>query len=964
MKVSKKKVVRPAFSAGSALILAVVLTSLLAIIGVLFLMASRVNKIATSAISQTRELDLAVDTVVAQIAEQLALDVPRVDANGVLQDYYDYPDDKNAWLASLEPFESDKWLHVTDLYDLFGHQPFAPLTSLDADADGDGVVDSKWVELSDITSSKGWPIYAAIRVIDNGAMLNVNTAYKFDPTEVPLLPDRIDGSSLMQINLMALASQPGEPDPTVGHESDLLEARANYGAGGVMPGDLAAYERNVVWRYGEPNGPYTPFDISDELELRYRFLVNQDDIDSRLEVLGLADNRSWGFRTIRNFRRPVEGGELDEWFITAYGGTSLDPNYAYRHIATIYNTDRIIAPDGGTMVNVNTADKYVLRNRVTAALLDAYPDFTNASAAAAQIAANLIDFRDADEIVTAVDDVDGVTYYGFERPCVYISELVYKEDLGIGGKSYAVELHRPYEQDSDPTDWRLIIDNSRVSDADDADVPVVWSGTRQFHVIRWEDANVPLSAGFGGPNSPVPPNGTEWVNPNIVLRWPVVAGADSYDVYLGIYSDAVRDANTTVDPNNVYMGRWSDAKYAPAAPLDPNKTSYYWRIDPVDAGSVIGSGQVWSFMTAVSGSGYSMTAQNVTAGWSAGDTIFDVDSVIKLKRLVPGTGDYITVDSVQITAASQQLFSPTGQARSFQRDTTLHKCIRRLWDEALTDVTSSILGYANTFKDTTSPDIMIQAHPSNVDFVCIGDIGKVFVVDANLIRALDTEATVRIDLANPNYQRIFNYLTVFDPSADGINNDGDVNSSGVEIIDESDFDGDGYPGPGDELKIPGRININTAPWYVIEQLPWMTPQIAQAIAYYRHTPQGPFRSIGQLSDVNDIAPMFSGPYFSIYHYARADGPYVGDQVGFPDLTPADGAADDLEERDLLFARISNLVTVRSDVFTAYILVRIGPDGPQKRVMAILDRSDVYPDASGRVTGRVRIRALHPVPDPR
>ncbi|GAH63524.1 unnamed protein product, partial [marine sediment metagenome] len=61
----------------------------------------------------------------------------------------------------------------------------------------------------------------------------------------------------------------------------------------------------------------------------------------------------------------------------------------------------------------------------------------------------------------------------------------------------------------------------------------------------------------------------------------------------------------------------------------------------------------------------------------------------------------------------------------------------------------------------------------------------------------------------------------------------------------------------------------------------------------------------------------------------------------------------------IFSRISNLVTVRSDVFTAYILVRIGTDGPQKRVIAILDRSDVY---SGK--DKVRLVALHYVPDPR
>jgi hypothetical protein len=67
----------------------------------------------------------------------------------------------------------------------------------------------------------------------------------------------------------------------------------------------------------------------------------------------------------------------------------------------------------------------------------------------------------------------------------------------------------------------------------------------------------------------------------------------------------------------------------------------------------------------------------------------------------------------------------------------------------------------------------------------------------------------------------------------------------------------------------------------------------------------------------------------------------------------------MEERDLIFTRISNLVTVRSDVFTAYILVRLGTSGPQKRVVAILDRSKV--NSAG---DRVRLAALYPVPDPR
>jgi hypothetical protein len=210
-------------------------------------------------------------------------------------------------------------------------------------------------------------------------------------------------------------------------------------------------------------------------------------------------------------------------------------------------------------------------------------------------------------------------------------------------------------------------------------------------------------------------------------------------------------------------------------------------------------------------------------------------------------------------------------------------------------------------------------------------------------------------------------------------------------------DNDGKNGADDEneKKINGRININTAPRFVLEQLPWMTPDIAEAIVAYRDKLDisgGPDysdrynaiddeeeldrtfnkkdleeyildkRGFGSIGELNLVMDRSGGDEYSIREYAlgkplRAVSPF------YPDLTDAygydDRADDDFEERDLVFARISNLVTVRSDIFTAYILVRLGVDGPQKRVIAILDRSDVYNGAD-----KVKIIALHPVPDPR
>jgi len=74
-------------NAGSAFILAVVLTTLLAIVGTMFLMAARVNKMSTSAISENRELNFAVETVIALVSQELVLDTPGI----ADQEYYDYP---------------------------------------------------------------------------------------------------------------------------------------------------------------------------------------------------------------------------------------------------------------------------------------------------------------------------------------------------------------------------------------------------------------------------------------------------------------------------------------------------------------------------------------------------------------------------------------------------------------------------------------------------------------------------------------------------------------------------------------------------------------------------------------------------------------------------------------------------------------------------------------------------------
>ncbi|MBN1391828.1 MAG: hypothetical protein JW947_03385 [Sedimentisphaerales bacterium] len=866
-----KKRYNPPFRPASALIIAVILTSLLAIVGVMFVMVARVDRMATSAIAENKELNFAVDSVVAEISQQLALDVPRLGLGGA--EYYDYPGPADPWLANLEPYLYDdkgtpdtnddiyNWRRISNLFggldadDLQAEiipdyqkstSEIGDSNSTDdfpADADGDGVADSKWVKLENMTSNKGKPIFAAVRVIDNGAMINVNTVFAN-----PGGPDQRKGDMLTDIYIDGLKKSPSDSI------TEFIDKRSNAL-------DAATYYFEAARRIENPDTTtnfYTFYDISEELSLRNRFVLIPGQADpfmpflstlTRLEAYGPPSCLYYTLRQTNygNAFAPYTNLDFGEWKRRFNpfddGNEPNNNNYDFRHLLTTHNFDRIIDSDGSKMTNINVASVEELEDAIIAGLRDADPNF-GAFNMATQIAVNLIDYRDSDSNVTA-HPLGPTGLFGFERPCVYISELVHKFvqdpcDPNTVYRSYAIELYNPYAaEDNVPNDqWRLVI------------------------------------VGFSGATIDID-------------DWP---------------------------PGNPFYVLLSDN---PMASLVPD-------VDPLVTPKLV----PFSF---------------------AGDYVIQLQ-----RRRGPGL-DWIpcSVDEVQVPLLNNttgwlkippQAFS--GVARSIKRDINPHKCIRRLWTGSA-EASAPELGTGNSYTHLSTD--VIQAHPADKLFTNVGEIGALLRVEAYTdINSSSTEASVRVNLADPNFQRLFRYLTVFDPNEDNIDNDGDY------TIDNR------------ELKVPGRININTAPWYVIAQLPWVSDpalpltdpnryKLAQAIVEHRDSPtvQG-FKSIGELMNVAEI-----------FRYIDSN-----DLAGFPDLTGGDGALNDFEERDVIFARISDLVTVRSDVFTAYILVRIGTDGPQKRVLAILDRSDVYPNPDYPLTssipylGQVKVIAIHPVPDPR
>jgi hypothetical protein len=847
-----KKIQIKSVKRGSALIMTIVLTVLLAIIAVMFVAVARMDRASTSNIADNKSLDLAAKSITEIISKDLLRDTPGVagrDSNDP-NNYSDYPDPCNPWLASLEPNSNStktvyNWLQISDVNGYLRSNGFVrqnvpvkpstsnvvkdnPAINLNtngtlqdqlADADGDGIADSKWVEFANIQSSKGRKIYAAVRVIDNSGMVNVNTAYNFWPSSADA--NKINGSSQMQINLKGLLKPTAQMNAQI---DDINKARCNNDSG-YWPN----YERNVIWDYnGVPDGNYIPYDISDELELRYRYCIDSKFV-SRFEVNAPETSESPGWPNYGKLYDNTGIWKLANWQTRI---TEFNDLTDRRHILTAYNLDRIIEPNGAKMINLNTADVNDINSAIRKGLYNAGMIHSDANKIAAQIAVNVIDYRDTDSNVT-VFKVDGVDYYGFESPCVYISELAYQSD-GAAAFSYAIELYKPYSGDADPVGWQLAVGGI-------PPITINWPAGQQFHVI--------------------------------------------------------------------------------VSPLAPFAITGVPQIEP-------------------------------SLSFIDGDTI-------SLRRTAGGTP--IIVDSVAVPLTFVQ--PSVAIINSTKRDITPAKCIRRLWGP-MSPFTSLGDNVAHPF---INGDLTyIQDHPKNGPFTNIGEIGMIFRKPAYLkpgdpcsnvigYGTNNTEAQVRLDLTDLTYQKLFKYLTVMDPNKFHLGNPNYIN----------------------ETRVKGRININTAPASVIAQLPWVSlrsnppdynnANLAKAIVAYRDkqnlsaTGGGDYRNrpdpcgfgnIGQLCNVN----LGTDPNYRIDYYSR--GIRIGNQTGFPDLTP-DDAADDFEERDLIFARISDLVTVRSDIFTAYILVRIGTDGPQKRYMVILDRSGVK-----NPSDKVKIIAFQPVPQAR
>lgn len=1190
--------------AGSALILVVVVTVLLAVVGVMFLMASRAGETETGAIVQAKDLDAAVDTVVSRINDVLVEDLfgrrrnnttsifqpdpfmvsadeSLIDLLNIFSDEgFDFASHKgngstiksaiihpgvnpavdtddiwlpgqfdDYWLASLEPVRQDVgldtvagtaddvyvWPHITDLWgtlqvldnslyyqqvpntfhkkffqlndgrqwidpdktDIVNHpqegwntaalwniwqvsaynvraKVIAPRDRMEvvaanipnadtkvagprfpqswetaayvspfgarADADGDGVADSRWVQVPDLTGNRGEPVFAAVRIIDNCAMLNLNAAHCFYQNSLtsgvsPFIepwqsfsfntatnkwdsvPYQHTGRYLTEINYFPLLR--GKDLNGVVFYDNL----DNRGDDDKSPVDTSNIENwsNLMWAKGFTNSglvegytglrdvPWTPeathnlfsgfanfgtkysfFDIGDELELRNRYLLTSLN-EARFERSNVAnftlDSGGGAYSALRvpredvmedglphfyRWKWRVDPDNLDKWSGAFVGiepvhGVDLDNRYKYdrRHICTFYSFDRDLRASG-------TRTQYPL---LEVFLMDSFPNPQQRK----NMRAKLIPTGSVTtNIAKLVYDEETDTWvYNYNNPETRQKIL----HLLFAFRDYFLpdEVFQMSQADIRGID---------MSDAEDPLVQQIHKAAQMAaqmvaNLIDYSDndaANtLPLRGATEGPfyedNYGAQANIdctfiTDWIIGRMLIEAglpdtlnfgldpnAIVFGYERQPFISEVYAN--RNPSTgaldgfAVELLNPYADDLKLARIDTAYSLNED----VWRIRAV--GSAIDSpiGDLYKFAPKYDTTNNSPGRYVIKAGTAAlapgplTNLTFDLPGLLNmngslnLQLLRPAPKwvrdnkgiNFLVVDEVS-KADIIKLFQMTNQ-NALKRDDRGWRFIYPEYELQQQDNGNytHTLGQPNGV--TTGADGVQLA---------VADDGKPLERWSDLevlsVQAggpdNDPNAALTYKLSDPNAFAVFELVD--DPNTAAILNYlGTIDRPQPVVMP-------GFPQNPALLNfgaLPGRININTAPLYVIAAA--IPPTLVIADPNDPQTPLFFARQIVANRPYKQISDLLKIPAFRKFETHASIN--VGNQ----------SIRNDIEERDWILSHLANKFTVRSDTFTAYILVRIGKEGPQRRMIAIFDRSNVWSNSD-----RPRLVALHPVPDPR
>jgi hypothetical protein len=194
----------------------------------------------------------------------------------------------------------------------------------------------------------------------------------------------------------------------------------------------------------------------------------------------------------------------------------------------------------------------------------------------------------------------------------------------------------------------------------------------------------------------------------------------------------------------------------------------------------------------------------------------------------------------------------------------------------------------------------------------------------------------------------------------------------------------------DDVPSEGLININSANWKVLAQLPLvmrasdptvvdpiLSEQLAKRIVYYRDVDDG----MGTYDTNGDYVPHPHGKFASLMelnaipHFLDAENTIPFDTIRGAKLVDwgefstmsddqyGDHVGFDFEKKYLNLTRISNLLTTRSDCFTVYLQVQGWRDAGTTNAKMVVQRRLAFIVDRSRLTATQRTPAVYNLPVP-
>jgi len=929
------------------------------------------------------------------------------------------------WLASISTegaAGSEEWPHITNLFGYYlefdnstgqfalntDDRPVIELVdgsdaannsdtdlSVDntrlADADGDGIPDSRWT-YAPLPEVSGRTFVVAVRIVDNSAMANANVATAMsDPNNAYSVDEAPRWWNPSELNLTGWARQAGqmqEGDPmayvddTSGSgglfddmaPSGLLAHR--IGVETLTPWDVAPTglgdngERFRYWKFGPsewhsydgtvainvgPTGPPSTPDMSNEAELRYHNGLNNSLVTTALE------------QRLSDMLRSGATEDTATWTGTPQGYTD-EADY-FDGNPRLYTTSfsgaaPLFVPGPGesvttmpTRANVQMESAGILQaaiqNAIVGTGLTTPPGMTETQFAD-QLAASIKDYSDWNVAGSGAPTADNVmtragTRYGLETlPFIvevyaereYESTQVSDSDGDTVNEVqwdstteavWAVELRNPFDRPIPLTNAHLVFVDGGGSETDlgELDDGTGSAGTFQEAVRNAVSTHNQTNNAVAAGD---PEEFMLFPGDGLVIHHPNAAPRD-----------LEADGDIDTSGNDVAVVSWTQTW-----PVDPGLMEVQLRGYYDNAGTA-------TLMTTP----YCMFP---TYGMPASETFLSGDTAPqKSSGASPPADGTVETRIVSSVGAGEGV-----QHISYQLDST------HVADEDPRDVNASAtaapeLGQAvkggtvttgiaatdvlwmrnSPYGMASAGEVMMVAAIGPTDTETVGELWSGGAVPLSSFRIDPTDTTV-VDNSLDNYnvpvwmllaERFTNLTTKYDSSGDPV----------------------APSGPEDNL-VSGTVNLNTIRQDVLESvlpIPDATDRagIAQAIIDYRNaTARGAISRTGPgIAYLHELWAVLSGGYGGDTNPndTLADGagnniPIKFEMDGAGELTPytTPVGEEDLRDEQALPTRwLSQVASTRSDTFTAYILIRgyddfTQPPDEEERLIVVYDRSQV------------------------